>query len=42
MLLPDYLEDYVEQNNPVRFVDAFVETIDLRGIRITSLFDHIW
>lgn len=32
LLLPDYIEDYVEQNNPVRFIDAFVESIDLNAI----------
>jgi transposase len=29
-LLPARLEDYVEEDNPVRFVDAFVEQLDLR------------
>lgn len=26
---PDYLDDYVGEDNPVRFVDAFVEALDL-------------
>jgi len=30
-LLPARVEDYVEANNPVRFLDAFVESQDLRG-----------
>lgn len=29
LLLPDRLEDYVRQDNPVRLVDAFVEALDL-------------
>jgi len=29
MLLPEVLDDYVEDNNPVRFIDAFVEGLDL-------------
>jgi hypothetical protein len=29
LLLPDRLEDYVHEDNPVRMVDAFVEALDL-------------
>ena len=29
LLFPDYLEDYVADNNPIRVVDAFVEQLDL-------------
>jgi transposase len=28
-LFPEYLEDYVSENNPVRVVDAFIEQLDL-------------
>jgi transposase len=28
-LFPEYLEDYVTENNPVRVVDAFVEQLNL-------------
>jgi transposase len=28
-LLPECLDDYVEENNPVRAVDAFVDALDL-------------
>lgn len=28
LLLPDRLEDYVYEDNPVRVVDAFVEALD--------------
>lgn len=29
LLLPDRLEDYVHEDNPVRVVDAFVDSLDL-------------
>jgi transposase len=29
LLLPNVLDDYVAENNPVRFIDAFVEGLDL-------------
>ena len=29
LLLPDRLEDYVDEDNPVRVVDAFIEALDL-------------
>ncbi len=28
-LLPDYLEDWIDEDNPVRVVDVFVDTLDL-------------
>ncbi|MGA2180495.1 MAG: hypothetical protein ABSH15_13040 [Verrucomicrobiota bacterium] len=34
MLFPESLEDYVAAENPVRFLDAFVEVIDLAEKRI--------
>lgn len=29
LLLPDLLDDYVTEDNPVRFIDAYVESLDL-------------
>jgi transposase len=29
MLLPECLDDYVDDENPVRVIDAFVEMLDL-------------
>lgn len=29
--LPECVEDYVSADNPVRFIDAFVDSVDLRG-----------
>ncbi len=31
-LLPECLDDYVAEDNPVRVVDAFIEELDLRGV----------
>ena len=31
-LLPDCLEDYVAEDNPVRFIDAFVDGLDLAAL----------
>ncbi|MGC3962348.1 MAG: IS1182 family transposase [Rhodocyclaceae bacterium] len=37
-LLPESLEDYVSEDNPVRVIEAFVEALDLQGLgfRISS------
>ena len=32
MLLPECLDDYIAEDNPVRAVDAFVEELDLDGL----------
>ena len=29
LLFPNYLDDFVGEDNPVRAVDAFVDTLDL-------------
>ena len=31
LLLPNSVDDYIGPDNPVRFVDAFVEELDLQG-----------
>src|SRR4029453_16555511 len=31
-LLPEYLDDYIAEDNPVRAVDAFVEELDLKQL----------
>jgi hypothetical protein len=36
VLLPEYLEDYVSDDNPVRVVDVFVDELDLRGLALTE------
>jgi transposase len=32
LLFPERLEDYVGGENPVRFLDAFVASLDLHGL----------
>ena len=32
LLLPDMIEDYVGENNPARFIDIFVDSIDLHDL----------
>ena len=34
-LLPECIEDYVEENNPVRVIDAYVNSLDLDGMSFT-------
>jgi transposase len=34
-LFPEALDDYIAQDNPVRFVDAFVDSLDLQGLGFT-------
>src|SRR5665647_951476 len=34
-LLPKTLEQYVDQNNPVRFIDAYVNTLDMEKLGFT-------
>jgi transposase len=31
-LFPDRLDDWIEEDNPVRVVDAFVDELDLRQL----------
>ena len=35
LLLPDLLDDYVTDDNPVRFIDAYVESLDLMSLGFT-------
>jgi transposase len=32
VLLPEYLDDYVSENNPVRVIDVFVDELDLLNV----------
>jgi transposase len=36
-LLPECLDDWVDDSNPVRVIDAFVEMLDLRALGFTSV-----
>ena len=31
-MLPEYLDDYVAEDNPVRVIDVFVDELDLRAL----------
>ena len=31
-LFPEYLEDWIDEDNPVRAIDAFVDKLDLSGL----------
>ena len=39
LLLPDMIENYVEEDNPTRFMDTFVDGLDLHdlGFRYSAL-----
>jgi transposase len=32
VLLPEFLDDWVSEENPVRAIDVFVDTLDLAGL----------
>ena len=36
LLLPPSLEDYIEANNPVRVIKAFVESLDIEKLRFAK------
>jgi hypothetical protein len=35
-LFPEYLENWVDENNPVRVIDVFVDALDLAGWDLTG------
>jgi transposase len=36
-LLPEFLDDYVAEDNPVRAIDVFVDELDLRALERAAL-----
>jgi transposase len=36
LLLPDVIDDYVTEENPVRFIDAYVEGLDLESLGVAQ------
>lgn len=36
-IFPEYLDDYVSEDNPVRVIDAFVNNLDLRELNFTKV-----
>ena len=37
VLLPEYLDDYVSEENPVRVIDVFVDELDLRALGFAGI-----
>ena len=39
LLLPDMIENYIEEDNPARFMDSFVDSMDLGkfGFKFSTL-----
>ena len=37
VLLPEFLDDYVAEDNPVRAIDVFVDKLDLRGLGFSGV-----
>ena len=36
MLLPEHLDDYVDENSPVRAIDVFADTLDLSTLGFSA------
>jgi transposase len=36
-LLPECLDDWVDESNPIRVIDAFVDALDLRKLAFESV-----
>jgi len=34
-LLPEVIDDYIKENNPVRFIDAFIDNLHLKDLEFT-------
>jgi transposase len=37
VLLPEFLDDYVAEDNPVRAIDVFVDELDLQALRFAGV-----
>lgn len=40
MMFPEYLEDYINEENPVRVIDAYVNSLDLAELNFTKIKEH--
>jgi transposase len=40
-LLPEYLEDYVSEENPVRVIDVFVDELDLKALGFAGVVPEV-
>lgn len=34
-LLPEVIDDYIQDSNPVRFIDAYINSLDLKNLGFT-------
>lgn len=41
VLLPEYLDDYVAEENPVRVIDVFVDALDLKGLDFAGVVPQV-
>ena len=41
ILLPDCLDDYVTEDNPVRVVDMFIDSLDLAGLGFQGVVPEV-
>ena len=41
VLLPEFLDDYVAEDNPVRAIDVFVDKLDLRGLSFSGVVPEV-
>jgi|ERR1700677_1791569 hypothetical protein len=41
VLLPEFLDDYVGEDNPVRTIDVFVDELDLRGLGFSGVVPEV-
>jgi len=41
-MLPDYIEDYINEDNPVRVIDAYVDTLDMKEMGFTKTREYRW
>ena len=39
-IFPEYLDDYVSEDNPVRVIDAFVDSLDLKSLQFTKMKEN--
>ena len=37
MLLPDSIEEYVDENNPVRVIEAYIDSLDMASLGFVRL-----
>jgi hypothetical protein len=41
VLLPEFLDDYVAEDNPVRVVDVFIDELDLEGLGFSGVAPEV-